>query len=64
MPLTLEEVSQLLWAAQGTTAGWGGRTTPSAGALYPLEVYLVAGKVDKVPAGVYKYKPGSKSWSG
>ena len=38
--LTLEEISQLLWAAQGITASWGGRTAPSAGALYPLEVYV------------------------
>lgn len=38
--LTLEEISQILWAAQGITASWGGRTAPSAGALYPLEVYV------------------------
>ncbi|MEW6059799.1 MAG: SagB/ThcOx family dehydrogenase [Actinomycetota bacterium] len=38
--LTLEELSQLLWAAQGITAEWGGRTAPSAGALYPLEIYV------------------------
>jgi len=38
--LTLEELSQLLWAAQGITVDWGGRTAPSAGALYPLEVYV------------------------
>ena len=55
--LTLEEVSQLLWAAQGITASWGGRTAPSAGALYPLEVYLVAGNVKGLAPGVYKYKP-------
>lgn len=40
-PLTLDDLSQLFWAAQGITAGWGGRTAPSAGALYPLEVYAV-----------------------
>jgi len=39
-PLTLAEVSQLLWAAQGITTHWGGRTAPSAGATYPLEVYV------------------------
>jgi nitroreductase len=44
--LTLEEVSQLLWAAQGVTSEWGGRTAPSAGALYPLELYLVVGDVE------------------
>lgn len=50
-PLTPEELSQLLWAAQGLTAGWGGRTAPSAGALYPLEVYAVT------PEGAYHYLP-------
>lgn len=57
LPLTLEDVSQLLWAAQGITAEWGGRTAPSAGALYPLEVYLAVGNVENLAAGVYKYKP-------
>ena len=55
--LTLEEVSQLLWAAQGVTAPWGGRTAPSEGALYPLEVYVAVGNVENLAAGVYKYKP-------
>jgi SagB-type dehydrogenase family enzyme len=40
-PLTEVEISQLLWAAQGVTAEWGGRTAPSAGGLYPLELYLL-----------------------
>ena len=57
LPLTLEDVSQLLWAAQGITAEWGGRTAPSAGALYPLEVYLAVGNVKNLATGVYKYKP-------
>ena len=56
-PLTLYELSQLLWAAQGVTNSRGFRTSPSAGALYPLEIYIVAGKVKKLAAGVYKYKP-------
>jgi len=56
--LTLAEVSQLLWAAQGTTGPSGHRTAPSAGALYPLEVLLVAGNVDGLPAGIYRYRPG------
>ena len=58
-PLTLEEVSQLLWAAQGITDKKGSRTAPSAGALYPLEVYIAAGNVDSLSSGVYKYKPQS-----
>jgi len=57
-PLTLREVSQILWAAKGMTAPEkGGRTAPSAGALYPLEVYLVVRRVDGVKPGVYHYLP-------
>ncbi len=56
-PLTLSEVSQLLWAAQGITDGRGYRTAPSAGALYPLEVYLVVGNVNGLADGVYRYQP-------
>ncbi len=43
--LTEREISQLLWAAQGVTAAWGGRTSPSAGALYPLELYVLTAEV-------------------
>lgn len=56
-PLTLAEVSQLLWAAQGITGTEGKRSAPSAGALYPLEVYLVVGRVDHLETGIYKYLP-------
>jgi len=42
-PLTLQELSQLLWAAQGITDASGHRTAPSAVALYPLTIYVVAG---------------------
>jgi SagB-type dehydrogenase family enzyme len=49
--LTWEEVGQLLWAAQGITRDWGARTAPSAGALYPLEVYVATAE------GVYRYMP-------
>lgn len=56
--LTLAEVSQLLWAAQGITeAGEGLRTAPSAGALYPLEVYVAAGNVQDLAPGLYRYRP-------
>jgi len=55
--LTLEEVSQLLWAAQGITSDRGGRTAPSAGALYPLEVYVIVGDVQDLAIGIYLYKP-------
>jgi len=39
--LTLEQVSQILWSAQGITNKAGFRTVPSAGALYPLEIYAM-----------------------
>lgn len=53
--LSLASVSQLLWAAQGITNSMGLRTAPSAGALYPLEVYVFAGNVEGVSAGLYRY---------
>jgi len=56
--LSLAQVSQLLWSAQGVTADWGGRTAPSAGGLFPLELYLVTGEVTGLAAGVYHYLPG------
>ncbi|MEO0125859.1 MAG: SagB/ThcOx family dehydrogenase, partial [candidate division WOR-3 bacterium] len=59
--LKLSEVSQILWSAQGITAKWGGRTCPSAGATYPLEIYLVAGEVEGLPPGVYQYLPEEHS---
>lgn len=54
-PLALDDLGQLLWAAQGITLRSGFRTAPSAGALYPLEVYVVAGKVEELPSGLYHY---------
>jgi SagB-type dehydrogenase family enzyme len=62
-PLSLFEVSQLLWSAQGVTSLSGGRTAPSAGATYPLEVYLVAGEVEGIAAGVYSYLPSKHALS-
>lgn len=56
-PLDLPTVSQLLWAVGGVNRPDGQRTVPSAGALYPLEVYLVAGDVSGLEAGVYRYDP-------
>ena len=57
-PLTEPEVSQLLWAAQGITRrirGYAFRTAPSAGALYPVETYLVVNSVAGIDPGVYHY---------
>lgn len=53
-----DQVSQLLWAAQGVTAerfGHKFRTVPSAGALYPVENYLIINDVEGIPQGVYHY---------
>ncbi|WP_455212746.1 SagB/ThcOx family dehydrogenase [Kaarinaea lacus] len=55
--LNLPQLGQLLWAAQGITHREGLRTAPSAGALYPLEVYIAVGKVDGLTAGIYHYYP-------
>lgn len=55
--LLLAELAQLLWAAQGVTDPQGLRTAPSAGALYPLKIYVVAGDVATLDPGVYRYDP-------
>jgi SagB-type dehydrogenase family enzyme len=55
--LSLAQISQMLWAAQGQTSPQGYRTAPSAGALYPLDVYLAVGEITGLPAGVYLYDP-------
>ncbi len=56
-PLALSDLSQILWAAQGISGADARRTTPSAGALYPIDVYVVAGNVKDLPAGIYRYEP-------
>jgi SagB-type dehydrogenase family enzyme len=56
-PLKLAELSQLCWAAQGITDPVGFRTAPSAGGLYPLELYAVVGSVEGMEPGVYHYVP-------
>jgi len=56
-PLTLAELAALLWAAQGMTQRDAQRTAPSAGALYPLELYCLVGAVTGLEAGVYHYRP-------
>jgi SagB-type dehydrogenase family enzyme len=57
-PLTIPEIAQVLWAAQGITEPKKGmRTAPSARGMYFIEVYLIAGNVTNLPAGMYKYGP-------
>ena len=56
--LELGKLSQLLWAAQGITDKKNGfRAAPSAGAKYPLEIYVFAGNIENLPAGLYRYLP-------
>jgi SagB-type dehydrogenase family enzyme len=57
-PITLEEVSQLMWAAQGITEPSKGlRTAPSAGATYPLETYIIINQGSNIDPGAYHYIP-------
>lgn len=56
-PVTLQQLGQLLWAAQGENRATGRRTAPSAGALYPLELFVLAGHVTDLPQGLYRYRP-------
>lgn len=56
LPLQLNQVGQLCWAAQGITSSRGFRAAPSAGALYPLEIIVVPGYVQDLTAGVYQYR--------
>ncbi|WP_088334592.1 SagB/ThcOx family dehydrogenase [Methanopyrus sp. KOL6] len=56
-PITLKELSTVLWAAQGITDPRGFRTAPSAGALYPLRVFVVVRKVEGLAPGIYVYDP-------
>jgi len=57
-PLTQQEVSQILWSAQGITGNMPYyRAAPSAGATDPLELYLIAGQVEGMNEGIYPYNP-------
>lgn len=68
--VSLAALGQLLWSAQGVSRRvpdpppgfrypWSGglRTAPSAGALYPLEVYAVVGRIEGLEMGLYRYVP-------
>lgn len=64
--LTLAELSQVLWAAQGSPAdavSGATRTAPSAGATHPLEIYIVAGNIYELPAGIYRFNRDRNSVS-
>ncbi|UCF49930.1 MAG: SagB/ThcOx family dehydrogenase [Thermoplasmatales archaeon] len=57
-PITKQQLSSLLWASTGIQRkelGFEFRTAPSAGALYPIETYLVINRVKDIPKGIYHY---------
>ncbi len=54
--LAESQLGQLLWAAQGTTGADGERAVPSAGALYPLELYVHCARVGAIAPGTYRYR--------
>lgn len=57
-PISKAQLSQLLFAAQGVTGRMYGkalRTAPSAGALYPFEIYIIVNNVQDLPRGIYHY---------
>jgi SagB-type dehydrogenase family enzyme len=73
-PLDLSQLSQILWSAQGVTGSRGFRAAPSAGATYPLEIFVVVGEQsvvikeakqapEELQAGIYHYEPDSHSLS-
>jgi len=61
--LTITQLSQILWAAQGVTHANGFRTAPSAGALYPLDIYIIVSQVKDIKEGIYHYIPDSHKLS-
>jgi len=56
-PLTLAEIGQLAWSAQGITdSARGLRAAPSAGATFPVEIYSLISDIDDLADGVYRYR--------
>ena len=63
-PVSQTQLSQILWATQGITdSSWEYRTVPSAGATYPLEVFVVCGQnsIEELDEGIYHYHIDSHS---
>ncbi|MBA7485105.1 hypothetical protein ES707_20640 [subsurface metagenome] len=63
-PISQSQLSQMLWAAQGTSNASGRhRTAPSAGATYPLEIFVVCGTncIEGIGSGIYHYNADSHS---
>ncbi|MFT7373502.1 MAG: SagB-type dehydrogenase family enzyme [Oleiphilaceae bacterium] len=60
-PIPVSYLSQLLWSAQGHTGSTQKRSTPSAGGLYPLHLYILVRRVVDLPPGIYEYKDDDHS---
>lgn len=56
-PVTLQELSQLVWSAQGVTDDKGHRTSPSGHGVYPYTIYVVVRNVTGLQPGLYQYLP-------
>ncbi len=56
-PLELDDLAQLLWSAQGITNEQGFRTAPSAGATFPLDMFVFVNDVETLGTGIYHYHP-------
>ncbi|MCX8159778.1 MAG: SagB/ThcOx family dehydrogenase [Candidatus Saccharicenans sp.] len=63
-PVSLQALSQVLWAAYGVTLKAGDfllRTAPSAGALYPVDIYVLAREVESLSPGLYHFVPANQT---
>ena len=58
--LSLKQLGQMLWAGQGVTTDWGGRTVTSSKSTFPLTIYVLANNVEKLEKGVYQYISGER----
>ncbi|MEE9596163.1 MAG: SagB/ThcOx family dehydrogenase [Acidiferrobacterales bacterium] len=56
-PLSIADLPQCVWSAQGITGSDGKKVAPSAGAVYPVTLYVVVGVIENLSAGLYRYEP-------
>lgn len=59
--VSMADLSQMLWSAQGLTDESGHRTAPSARGVYPHDLYVVVRNVEGLDQGLYLYKPETHS---
>jgi len=59
--VSLENLGQMLWSAQGVTDDMGHRTAPSGHSIYPINIYAVVRNVTGLEPGLYHYIPESHS---